>query len=203
MMGKILYNIERKQLSDDGYIVDAKVFYISLSSRPDLKYKSYRDIYEEYIINNIERNQKIVEITQKQVNKGLVLILITEIEHGKILYDLLGGNDNGKLDYVHGSSKDRYKRFKKAINGETDILVCTSIMDEGITLPRAKTAILGGAGKSFLKTVQKCGRILGTHEDKTYAEIFDFKDSVKYFDKHYYERRKILEEDFEVVDQKP
>ena len=200
MMGKILYEIDRQTLIDGGFIVTAKVYYVSLSPRPDLRYKDYRDVYAEYILTNIERNNKIVEIAKKQTEKGLVLILIGEIDHGQHLFELLGGLNNKRLDYVHGKSKNRIERLKKAIDGDIDILISSTILDEGITLPNLKTVILCGAGKSFIRTIQRVGRSLGTHKDKTHAEIFDFADQCKYFDSHYHERRKILEEDFEVVD---
>jgi len=208
MVGNIIYKVERKELIKDEFIVNATVYYVKMLPRPDLMFSQYNDVYEEYIVNNHERNTKVINIANK--SKGLVIVLINRIEHGELLYNMFiknidKHNNSKKLDkdrvmFVHGKTPDRFEIFQNAIDGKYDILISTKILNEGITLPNAITVILAGAGKSFIETTQKVGRILGTYKGKKMSYIYDFGDKCKYFDEQSDERRHILTQDFESID---
>jgi superfamily II DNA or RNA helicase len=61
--------------------------------------------------------------------------------------------------------------------------------------------IIGGGGKSSIRVVQQVGRVLRTRTGKESAVVYDFVDTPKFLARHYKVRRKLLESDFEVVDE--
>jgi len=187
VLGTIIYEIGTRKLIELGYLCDAKIYYHDLEEMY-FEYITYPEVYDEYIVYNKERNDKIINLAKQ--SKYPLLILISRIEHGQMLYDALKDLD---VVYLNGQTKDR-----DDLNH--DIIIATNIFDEGIDIPDLKTLIIGAGGKSSIQTTQRIGRLLRPSENKDYAIIHDFKDDCKWLDKHYKQRRKIFSKDFEVYD---
>jgi superfamily II DNA or RNA helicase len=197
-LGPIVHNIERRDLIDRGWLCDAEVKYISLDEPPDMLL-DYQEAYEKFVVNNTERNDKIVDIAISESKDRQVLVLVQRIEHGLELYDRLKDNGacffNGQLRKV-----DRLEMFKDIKNMKYGIVIATSIFDEGVDVHTFGVLILAVGGKSSIKVAQRVGRLLRMHEGKQKATIYDFIDNYKWLRKHYQKRRMLLEKDFEVTD---
>jgi superfamily II DNA or RNA helicase len=194
-LGKIVYQISLHELIKQGYLCDADIIVQTMEYDKAIEddWLSYPEIVDKYIVNNYERNELVVNTALEQNNT--TLILVDKIEHGKILYDMLV---NCNRVFVHGTSKDRRKIFDEIKAGKYKIIIATKIYGEGVNFPNLHNLILAGGGKSSVATVQKIGRILRLFDGKDKAHIFDFNDKIKYLDKHFEERLKIYEKDFEV-----
>ena len=190
VLGSIIYEISTRDLIDKGYLCDAKVHYHPISPLMMFGFGKYHEIYDEYIVQNHERNTKILDIAKSCAKP--CLILVNRIEHGEKLFESLECWD-GKFLYGNMKKEDR-----EDINH--DILIATSIFDEGVDLPVLKTLIIAAGGKSAIKTTQRIGRLLRPSKDKKFAVIHDFKDDCRWLDKHYMARRKIIEQTYEVFD---
>lgn len=184
-LGKIVYDISMRELIKQGYLCDAEVKFIELSQHDSEFYQTYQEIYKDYIVNNEERNIKIINSIIHNPNKK-ILVLVGEIAHGEIL-----------LRELHISEDDAIFLNSKSKKMDTDhrILIATSIFDEGVDLPHLDMIIMAAGGKSGIKCTQRIGRVLRTHEGKKKALIIDFVDRAKYLFKHY-EKRKILYEEY-------
>lgn len=190
IIGPVVYKISLRQLIQEDYLVDALVHYHKLEHMEN-EFNNYSMMYHDYIVLNGIRNLKILMLAKE--SKGYTLILVKHIEHGEILMDLL--NMHG-LDvvFLNGSTK------KKDRSIDHRIIIATSIFDEGVDIPRLKNLILAGGGKSAIKTTQRIGRVLRKFPGKEKAMVHDFADNCRWLDEHYKERRKLYEQDFEVVD---
>ena len=186
VLGPIIYEISSKELIEQGYLSKAKIYYYNVPE-DDTEFFDYPTAYNEYILNNEYRNNKIIELIKKSVKPCLVLVNL--IEHGDNLIKQLEGYD---AIFLNGKSKE--------YDTNHDVIIATSIFDEGVNLPHLRTLILAGGGKSTIKICQRIGRLLRVFDDKDFAIIYDFKDDCKWLRKHYKERRKIFEKDFEVYD---
>lgn len=100
------------------------------------------------------------------------MILVTKVEHGEILKNMSG------WVYINGSSSknDRNLAKNRMKSGTMDVLIATSIFDEGIDMPRVSAVIFAGAGKSKVSVVQRVGRILRPSDGKKTAIVVDFSD---------------------------
>lgn len=191
VLGPIIYKISLRELINEGYLVDALIYYHHLENKIDTRFMNYSDVVTNYIDGNMERNRKITNIAEEA--DGYILILVNHIEHGQDLKRILKSH-NEDVIFLNGQSKDRNKKMNHRI------IIATSIFDEGIDIPHLETLILAGGGKSAIRTTQRIGRVLRKFPGKHMATVHDFADDCKYLKNHYLERRAIYEKDFEIID---
>lgn len=189
-VGDLVYSKSRRELIEQGYLADADIKYIKLDSHEKSRFIKYPEIYNSMIVENKERNNKICKAVKKNPYKK-ILILVSRIEHGKILNKLLLDN-NIKNNFLNGMMKDR------DIKDEDKVIIATSIFDMGVDLKNFDALILAAGGQSSVQLVQRIGRVLRPKEDGRKSLIYDFMDESKYLKVHYKKRRKILSEEFDV-----
>ena len=198
-LGDIVYSISRKELIEQGFLSDAIVEYhkcgFDLSQD---RYLNYSEIYKKHVVENNNRNELIIEqIRQNVINSKKILVLVSQVEHGNNLFNWLQNmNLNKNGIWLNGKSK---KEEREQDLSKFDVIIATQIFDEGVDLPSLDVVILAAGGKSSIKLTQRVGRVLRPLPGKK-ALIVDFIDTPKYLVDHYHKRRKLLEEDFEVID---
>lgn len=197
-LGKIVYQIERKELIRQGFLANAVVTYLKPTFTTNGKYMEYQKVYDIEIVHNTHRNMLIWQTAVNDTrNHRKVLILVSTIEHGEILLDMLSPlKDELKIIFMNGQSKNRDQDMSVY-----DIIIATSIYDEGYNLPSLDTLILAAGGKSSIKLTQRIGRVLRLKTDGRFANVYDFIDTPKYLRQQYMKRRRILEEEFEIIEQ--
>lgn len=72
------------------------------------------------------------------------------------------GGDNGK--------KDKLRAFAE---GKVDMLFAMKCLDEGVDVPRAEVGIFTSSTGNPRQFIQRRGRLLRTHPDKSFAYIYD------------------------------
>lgn len=208
-------NINASKLIELGYLVPCTIYFVPFKQQ--FKGKNYHKVYEEAIVNNKERNESIVKIAlkMKATKNTKTLILIQRIEHGEKLQEMLlkkmeekakvinVTNDNGKqfavrvknVEFLSGQD-DSIKRkavFQAVKEGFVDVLIGSTIADEGLDLPNLDCLILAGGGKSSTRAFQRVGRVLRLAEDKKRAIVFDFEDGTPMLNRHAKVRKKLYE----------
>ncbi len=86
-----------------------------------------------------------------------------------------------------GEKKDKLKAFA---DGYIDMLFAMKCLDEGVDVPRAEVGIFASSTGNPRQFIQRRGRLLRTHKDKTFAHIYDIivvPDYALYTDKSVYE----------------
>jgi len=205
ILGDIIYKVPIQDLVKQGYITQGKVIILNVpkfKAKPD---QDYRDIYNCAIVNNEYRNNLIVNTAFESCLNGTVIIMCKQIRQAKTIYEMLNkdcvNEYKNRIIYVDGNSKDRKKIFEKIKNGDYEIIVCTKIYGEGISVPRLKTMIMASGGKSSTEVIQSTGRMLRLFKGKDKAIIYDFKDS-GILGRHFRERLKIYKDNgYEVVEE--
>ena len=86
--GEIIYKLSYRDAITNGYIVPVEAYTINIPRRKN-DYYGYREVYNELVVKNTARNDKISKIVDVISDKP-TLILIREILHGKILSDMTG-----------------------------------------------------------------------------------------------------------------
>ncbi len=130
------------------------------------------------IVNHLERNRKIVFLASRSaVKEGLkTLILCPRKKHAKILFEELVGKTN--VEFCHGGTptsirKAAMERFR---SGNLDILIGTTIYDEGVDLPTLETLIIAHGSLGERKLLQRVGRSLRRKLARNTVRIYDFID---------------------------
>ena len=81
--------------------------------------------------------------------------------------------------FTHGEvdKNVRTEQMAKAKAGELDVLVATSVLDEGVDISGFRALIMAGGYKSLRLVLQRVGRILRKKETDNTALVYDFCDS--------------------------
>ena len=193
-LGPVFSVATTKELVDSGKLTKPIIQIIerSYTAKDADNEMTYADIYEEFIVNNEERNNKIKEITndiKKNNPRSRILVLTKSLDHGRALEDLLGGN----CEFLQGcdSIEERYNaisRFRG--HGDSSILIGTKILQTGVNIEEITHLINARGMKSEIATLQALGRALRKHETKEQVFVYDFLDQEKYLLNHSLERVK-------------
>lgn len=186
------------------------IFSIELEDRP---IHTYETAYRLGITLNKARNKEIVEIVKEERKQygSQILILVEFIEHGEELYKFLLKEDMetklGVIEFIHGSSnkEDRSSSLKLFSEGVVNVLIATSILDEGVDISNIDAIIYARGGKSPRKLLQSIGRGLRKKEGKSSISLYDFLDSSsEYLIEHSRQRIKTMKnEKFKIVRRQP
>ena len=174
--GSVLYTKSSTELIKEGYLTPPKIKMITTAKDMDIP-NDWPDCYTMGIVYNKDRNLRIVEEACNA--KAPVLILVQQVRHGKNLLNIFK-EKNVKVTMLSGEddSSVRITGMDMMKKGELDILISTTIFDEGIDIPSIQTLILAGAGKSLIKGIQRLGRGLRKAEGKVELSVIDFYDYI-------------------------
>jgi superfamily II DNA or RNA helicase len=183
--GRKIYDLNASRLIEDGFLVMPEIHFLSVPPIRGVG-SNYQDVYKRYIVENEERNGMIIDSAKKLLDKGRkVLILVTRVGHGKTLMKMI--EEKGlECDFLDGnkSSKERMKVIKKMKDGELNLLIASKIFDQGVDIPELDALILAGSGKSSGRALQRLGRVIRKHPNKTRAIVVEFDDNAKYLKDH-------------------
>ena len=210
-------NINASTLIELGYLIKPDIYFVPV--KQVFKGKNYNEVYNKAIVDNEDRNKMIYKIV-KQMHKRdrKILILIKNIKHGekmqKALIKRLGEKTQGiviknpktgkdvtirvkNIEFLSGSDNGlRRKAVMEAVKQKKcDVLIASTIADEGLDLPILDTLILAGGGKSSTRAFQRIGRVLRLYDGKKNAYVFDFVDYTPMLRRHSRTRQKLYKEE--------
>jgi superfamily II DNA or RNA helicase len=175
--GKIVIKVSNDFLISEGHSAKPTIYMMELDTKNvDASY--YMDARFEGIIYNEDRNNLIVsKIIERTESGKQSLIIVNETQHGDILYDLLQscGVDCG---FAHGERTLKYReevldRFKRE---DLQVLIATTIFDEGVDVSGINCLFLAAGGKSMRQLLQRIGRGLRKKADGSGIEVYDVLD---------------------------
>ena len=152
---------------------------------------SYLEMYEEFIVNNEYRNNKIKEIVDKVYKanpNAKILILVKNLQHIENLKKLITNyyGIEGKDDI--GSRYDIIQKFIDDDNPAT--IIGTNVMQTGISIDEISHMINARGLAGEVPTIQGLGRGTRKAKGKTKVFLYDFYDHVKYLESHSKQRIK-------------
>lgn len=178
MTGDVVVEVTNKELIDGEFSAKPEVMIYRLKNTNDGKL-GYAEAYDEYIVNNQNRNHLISSLARGA--SGTVLVLVNRIDHGSILADMIGG-----ATFVNGSHSTEFRRDAiEQMRAGGGIFIASPIFDEGIDIPALDCVILAGGGKSHVKLLQRIGRGLRKKDGDNKLVVYDFDDCTnKYLKAH-------------------
>jgi len=201
--GKLICNINASYLIDRGFLVAPKIYMLDPNEHPKYKFirKSFRNVYESWIVNNTLRNEMIVDSTLRLLELGKsVLVTVTRLPHGDIISEMLDKAGVKSVAFIKGEVNGdmRKELLNKVRNKQLQVIVGSVVCDEGIDIPALDSAIMAGGGKSLIRSLQRVGRTLrpypsAENNEKKEAIIVDFYDRIRYLTGHSRKRMKIYE----------
>ncbi len=177
--GTIISKISNQFLIEQGYSAKPTCFFATVD-KPELEGKDYQTAYDLGIVNNEKRNDLIVEMVKRERNlDSNILILVERTQHGEILLDKIKKLPNsGRVEFTHGEKDTDYRTnvLKDLKNGKVQVLIATSVLDEGVDVDNINSVIYARGMKSTRKILQGIGRGLRKKEDGSGLSFYDFID---------------------------
>ena len=200
--GSTIYSLSLSDVVGMGFLLPAEIHLHDYEPLPPMNLSnSYAEQYKICITTNDNRNNKIVDVIVNEAKKdSSILVLCREIEHLEVLKSLLD-QQNVKSDIIYSKTKNRLELLEKFKNKDIQILLGSTIFDEGVDIPAVDCVVLAGAGRSRVKAYQRIGRALRIYPGKEKAIIHDFKDDMKPFSYHFNARLRLYDSEkcFEVI----
>lgn len=155
----------------------------------------FREDYEENLMYNINRTDKIIELAKTRQDKQ-ILITFNEILHGEfILAKLIMSDLDVVIDMVSGEDKFREEKLQRFHDKKINILIASMIVKEGLNIPCINVIMMAQGGKSEITVKQITGRGLRQDGENDDFELIEFYDNSKYLKEHSKKRIKIYEQE--------
>jgi superfamily II DNA or RNA helicase len=189
LSGLRLKHISKREMMDMNLSTLAKVHIHlnkTLLSKPAI---TYDEIQKQCIFYSMERLKTMWEIIQQ--SEGPRLIAVKFIHHAEFIYNNLVELDKeGKylIDIIHGQDKYQMEKYAAWKNGEIDVIISTSVLKEGLNMPKTAHIIYAAGAASIVDVKQWMGRIERLDESRDYAYFHDFYDIGRWILKHSEER---------------
>lgn len=183
--GNTICNVTATELIYKGYLVPPKIAFRDV--RPPL-HKLPRDwatVKSKFMIKNKLRNKMLVDNTVALLEMGRKpLILFREHSHGKILESMLPTDIRYRYVTGENSKQERDQIRDDFKNGDVDLILASTVYDQGVDLPALDALVLAGGGKSTAKALQRIGRVIrgnpsGNKKDAIVVETYDQSHYVK------------------------
>ena len=146
---------------------------------------SYLDIYDQYVVNCDQRNDKIKDIVSKVYRSNpnaKILILVKNLQHIENLQERISNcyTIEGKDDI--DSRYDVINKFVTDPNAAT--IVGTNVMQTGISIDEITHMINARGLSGEVPTLQGLGRGIRKAKGKDKMYFYDFYDHIPYLENH-------------------
>lgn len=200
LSGPTLGRITNKELFDLGVSIPPKV-HIMLN-KPRVNYANYDGEAFYNICRSKERVECIIEFLKTRRDK-ITLVAFDIQEHGKFMYEALRAAPELQglvIDWAHGKHKDRSDKIARFKRGEINILIGSTIMQEGLNLPKMNVLVYAIGGKAKIPVKQFVGRVVRQDGVSEYVEVLDFYDVGDWIEDHSKKRiRTYKQEGFDIT----
>lgn len=200
--GKIISKVSNSFLIENGYSAKPTIYMLRINASPIVR-TNYPEARRTGIIECDVRNEVFANKIIERANSGKqCLVIANETEHGQILYELLKDRVSS-LEFSHGKKTTKYRDecLDSLKNRSLQVLIATTILDEGVDVSGINCLFLVAGGKSMRQLLQRVGRGLRKKEDGSGIEVYDALDyHNQYLVEHTLERyNTYVAEEFEVI----
>jgi superfamily II DNA or RNA helicase len=171
VISRVLLNIPIGYLVARGYLAKPRIFFLPV---PRLGRSLYTgDVYRDGIVDHGPRNALVKKVALKLRDADEPTIILTRRRaHADYLADLIDG-----AEVVKGGQNALTSAVVKAFNaGDFPILVGTTVIGEGVDVPRASALIYASGGGAGVQQVQSYFRPFTAREGKLVGRVYDFAD---------------------------
>jgi superfamily II DNA or RNA helicase len=212
--GKLISNVSATYLIERGFLVKPKIYFLDPNKLGGYKFirgHGFQRMYKEWIVKNKKRNTLIVVCVERLLELGRTpLVTIARIEHGERIEELIAKRiPSLKMAFIRGevNKEDRKKMLNAIRSKNLNLLIGSSVADEGLDMPVLDSAIIAGGGKSLIKSLQRVGRTLRPYpsaeaNEKDNAIIVDFYDNLRFLTGQSRKRMEIYRQEsaFEIIE---
>lgn len=181
-LGPVVYRVKAQLLIDRGVLAKPTVRFATVNQTG--VFHQWSSAYSGLVVKSKKRNAVVAELAARAEKPGL--LFVQHVEHGKqLVKDLHAAGVRAEFVWGAHSIEWRRSHIKRLVQGHFDVLVCSTIFNEGIDIPELRSVILGAGGKSVIAALQRAGRGMRIDRDAQGAvreggdtfEVWDIMDT--------------------------
>ena len=198
-LGPTIHRLKTDVLVEAGVLAKPRIRMIEVEQK-DPQRSNWQSTYKAGVVQGKRRNRALVLAAAEAAKP--CLLFVKQVNHGKgLLKDLKEAGVPTEFVWGDKSQKVRERAIHRLVHGDTDVLICSVIFQEGTDIPDLRSVVIGSAGKSVIAAIQRVGRGMRKVEGKDDFEVWDIADKgIPALEKHARARaRAYLREGYEVV----
>ena len=184
LAGPVIFEFPLEQGQEEGILskgVSVNVAFTNKMDKEDMETLSHVKAYTDMIVTNQKRNGVITDLIRESRKRGYYTIcLVTRVRHLRLLSDALDDVPHRIVAGSFGKEKievtERMKAKDKFEEGGVRVLLANTVFKKGVNIKRVDVIIDAAAGSSKDDAIQKYGRGVRMHEEKSgliYINISD------------------------------
>jgi superfamily II DNA or RNA helicase len=176
-LGSVVYQVDAARLEQAGAVLRPT---IRTWRAPDVPVNGMESHERDRALADDElRNEGLALQCRILCERGhVVLVLVRLVEHARNLSELLCGAGLDAAAMVGAMrSKERAEVLERMRDGSVQVVVATSLADEGLDAPRLSAVVLAAPTKNIGRTLQRIGRVLRPCEGAPAPVVVDVVDS--------------------------
>lgn len=197
-LGPTIHRLKTEVLVKAGVLARPKIRMLEVE-QPDPEKATWLNTYKAAVVRSPQRNKALAQAA-KYATKPC-LLFVKQVAHGKeILKRLKSQGVTAEFTWGSKTQKSRERAIHRLVHGDTDVLVCSVIFQEGTDIPDLRSVVIGTGGKSVIAAIQRVGRGMRKVEGKDTFEVWDILDKgVPALERHANARKRAyLKEGYEV-----
>lgn len=183
LLGPEIYSITPDELAAKNFLVLPKVEWINCAQRA--KEIEFDKVYTELIVESNLRNNLLIAKLLKAPKPAIVFVKL--LQHQDRVMEILRRYGAKSFTFVRGdtSTEERGHVVDRMIKGTLDIIVSSSVFNEGMDAPNLRTVINATGQSSWIAAIQEPGRGTRPASGKNSFKMYDFNDvGNKWFEMH-------------------
>lgn len=174
LCGPVIYTYPMKQGIDEKVLTPGVAIGIDIR-KTEPESLSYQDLYNQVIVKGHEWNLAIRKLVKIGVQRGhAVIVIVDRVKHvRKLLRLVTEASIKARSVYGIKAVSTRINTKKMIESGAIDAIITNKVFQKGIDIKRPSVIIDGTSSKSKNNAVQRFGRGVRKHEDKTGLLYFD------------------------------
>lgn len=184
LTGDVVYGVQVKDLVEKGYAAKPKVNVVVVP----FKYKGkWGEVFDEVYGRDDRMVGVLRYVLEQEVSQGKkgIVVFVERVKHGKRLLSELR-KAGWSVVFAHGgrSSAERVSILEGMRRKKYDVVVATTIFDEGIDVAGIGGVIFWCSTKSVSRIMQRIGRGVRVEEGKGEVGVWEFVVDNRYMKDH-------------------
>lgn len=168
-----LAKIQLDELVEHGFLAAPRVFFQHVDRARRVSAGDWRAAYRQGIVQSEARNALVVKTARALLEAGVPTVVLTrQRKHA----DDLGSRIPDSVVVKGGENALTSRAVKEFNAGRHECLVGTTVIGEGVDVPRAAALVYASGGSAGVAMMQSYFRPLTGHAGKDAGRIYDFVD---------------------------
>lgn len=173
-LGTVIFRVRTTELIELGIISRPRIRMVQVRQLVDLP--TWQGVYGAAVVKSSLRNKVLLQMINRAAKPCLVFV--QQLLHGKRLEASLRKKGVAvEFVWANKSLAGRQEAIKRLVRGDTEVLICNVIFQEGVDIPSLLSVVIAAGGASCIAALQRIGRGMRASAGKSEFEVWDILDA--------------------------